>query len=33
MAEAYDPRANEQKWQRGWLEEGTYQIDPDSVRS
>ncbi|HET9731044.1 MAG TPA: leucine--tRNA ligase [Acidimicrobiales bacterium] len=32
MAEAYDFRAVEKKWQDRWAAEGTYQIDPDDPR-
>ncbi len=32
MARAYDVEAVEQKWQRVWAEEGTYQIDNDDPR-
>jgi leucyl-tRNA synthetase len=32
MAEHYDPRVVEVKWQRRWEEEGTYQVDNDDPR-
>ena len=32
MARAYDVVAIEQKWQRHWEDEGTYQIDNDDPR-
>jgi leucyl-tRNA synthetase len=30
MAEAYDPQAIEERWQRRWADEGTYQVDNDN---
>ena len=32
MARAYDVIAVEKKWQRRWLEEGTYEVDADDPR-
>ena len=32
MADVYDPRAIEQKWQREWDVRGTYQVDNDDPR-
>src|SRR5438132_2812723 len=32
MAEAYEPQAVEEKWQRRWLDEGTYEVDADDPR-
>lgn len=32
MAEVYDPRAIEQKWQHEWEVRGTYQVDNDDPR-
>ncbi|MGQ0521421.1 MAG: leucine--tRNA ligase, partial [Actinomycetota bacterium] len=32
MAEPYDPQAVEEKWQRRWADEGTYQVDNGDPR-
>jgi leucyl-tRNA synthetase len=32
MARAYDVQAVESKWQRHWIDAGTYQIDNDDPR-
>ena len=32
MADRYDPQALEARWQKYWLDEGTYQVDNDDPR-
>ena len=32
MSERYDPQAIEARWQRRWLDEGTYEVDNDDPR-
>jgi leucyl-tRNA synthetase len=32
MSEPYDVRAVEEKWQRRWRDEGTYEVDNDDPR-
>ena len=32
MADGYDPQAIEERWQRRWQDEGTYEVDNDDPR-
>ncbi|HEX9993955.1 MAG TPA: leucine--tRNA ligase [Acidimicrobiales bacterium] len=32
MADGYDPQAVEEKWQRRWRDEGTYEVENDDTR-
>ncbi|MGH9165867.1 MAG: class I tRNA ligase family protein, partial [Acidimicrobiales bacterium] len=32
MSEAYDPKVIEERWQRRWVEEGTYEVENDDPR-